>query len=281
MFIFIIKVFFINILTSTRKYIFIKREVKTVTTDRREVLNTYIHQKGEAKLTDLEAVFSDVSSMTLRRDLAYLEDKGEIIRVRGGAKSIHSISGMKEEVYSLRAAENIEAKVKIAKKAVGLIESGRSVFLDSGTTVMCLAKLIPDDSFYILTSGPNISLEIIKKRNPSVNLIGGQLNRDNISVSGMNSLTFVNGINIDIAFMATSAFSLEAGFTGGNFDECEIKKTIIQKAKKAIVLMDESKIDKNMPFTFAQLEDIDVLVSDKKLPDEVIKQAHKNHVQIY
>ena len=252
-----------------------------MTTDRREMINTYIQQKGEAKLNELEEVFPDVSSMTIRRDLAYLEDKGEIIRVRGGAKSIHSISGMKEEVYSLRAAENIEAKVKIAKKAVGLIESGRSIFLDSGTTVMCLAKLIPDDNFYILTSGPNIALEIIKKRSPSVNLIGGQLNRDNISVSGMNSLTFIDGINIDIAFMAASAFSLEAGFTGGNFDECQLKKTIIEKAKKVIVLMDESKVDKNMPFTFAQLEDIDALVSDKKLSDEVIEQAHKKHIQIY
>lgn len=249
--------------------------------DRRDAIQSYIHHKGEVTLKELEERFPDVSSMTLRRDLVYLEEQGDIVRVRGGAKSIHSLSGVKEEVYNLRAAENIEAKMKVAKKAVELIETGRSIFLDSGTTMMCLAKMIPDEHLFILTSGPNIGLEIIKKHNPSVNLIGGHLSRDNISVSGMNALEFIKYINIDIAFMATSGFSLEAGFTSGNFNECELKKAIIQKAQKTIMLMDVSKVDKNMPFTFAALKDIDILICDQQLPDEISKAASENDVKVH
>ena len=247
---------------------------------RRKKIETLIHQKGEISLKHLEKVFPDVSSMTLRRDLIYLEKKGEIIRVRGGAKSIKELSKIKEDIYHSRMTINIEAKKLIAKKASELLETGRSIYIDSGTTTMCLAEILPDDNFSILTSAPNIAIEIIKKHLPAVTLIGGQLNRDNISASGVNSITFLKNINIDIAFMATSGFSLESGFTSGNFNECELKKFVIKKARKVIMLMDISKISKNMPFTFANLKDIDIIICDNKPEKAVIEKINKYGVEI-
>jgi DeoR/GlpR family transcriptional regulator of sugar metabolism len=213
--------------------------------------------------------------MTLRRDLDYLEAKGQIVRVRGGAKSINSLSGLKEDVYSLRAMENVDAKMKIARKALAFVERGRSYFIDSGTTMMCLAKVLPDENLSILTSGPNIALEIIKHNKPSVTLIGGHLSRNNLSTSGVSSLNFIKDINVDIAFMATSGFSLEYGFTSGDYNECELKKAIIKKARRVILLMDVSKIDKNMPFTFGTLKDIHILICDKPLPENVTQAAEE------
>lgn len=247
---------------------------------RREIINAYIQNKGEVKLKELEKLFPEVSTMTLRRDLSYLESKGQIVRVRGGAKSVNLFSSLKEDMYSLRAMENVEAKMKIAKKALDYVERGRSYFIDSGTTMMCLAKVLPDEDLSILTSGPNIALEIIKNNNPSVTLVGGQLSRNNLSTSGANSLNFIKDINVDIAFMATSGFSLEYGFTCGDYNECELKRAVIRKARKVILLMDVSKIDKNMPFTFATLKDIDVLICDKALPEDIVQAAERYGVEI-
>jgi DeoR family fructose operon transcriptional repressor len=242
---------------------------------RREIINAYIQNKGEAKLKELEKMFPEVSTMTLRRDLTYLESKGQVIRVRGGAKSINLLSNLKEDVYSMRVMENVDAKMNIAKKALEFIETGRSVFIDSGSTMMCLANILPDENLSILTSSPNIALEIIRHHNPSVTLTGGQLSRNNLSISGPNSLNFIKNINVDIAFMATSGFSLENGFTCGDYNECQLKETIIRKAQKVILLMDVSKIDKNMPFTFGILKDIHILVCDKPLPEKMVKAAQK------
>jgi len=247
---------------------------------RREIINAYIQNKGEVKLKELEKLFPEVSTMTLRRDLNYLESKGQIIRVRGGAKSINLFSNLKEDMYNLRAMENVEAKMKIARKALAFVERGRSYFIDSGTTTMCLAKVLPDEDLSILTSGPNIALEIIKNNNPSVTLVGGQLSRNNLSTSGANSLNFIKDINVDIAFMAASGFSLEYGFTCGDYNECELKKAIIRKARKVILLMDVSKIDKNMPFTFAYLKEIDVLICDKPLPENIVQAAERYGVEV-
>jgi len=250
-------------------------------TERRERIRKLIQSKGEIKLKELESLFPEISSMTLRRDLAFLESNGYIVRTRGGAIPVTRLSATGEDVYSQRAMENVEAKSRIAKKAVNFIEKGRSLFIDSGTTMMYLAKEIPDENLSIITTGPNIGLEIIKKSRPTVTIIGGQLGRNTLSTSGIYSLSYLKGINIDTAFMATSGFSLESGFTSGNYNECELKKEIIRKARRTVMLMDVSKIDKNMPFTFAVLEDIDVLICDAKLPDRIMEAADRNGVLVY
>lgn len=242
--------------------------------NRRNAINAYIQGKGEVRLKDLEKMFPEVSTMTLRRDLIYLEDKGDVVRIRGGARTISPPPNSVEGVYSQRATINAEAKAKIAKKAVNYIEARRSVFIDSGTTMMCLAKILPNEEFSIITSGPNIGLEISKNSKPSVTLIGGQLNRHNLCTSGIYALEFLANINIDIAFIASSSFSMDSGFTCGNFNEYELKKAVIKKARHKILLMDTSKLGKSLPYTFARLEDIELLICEKELPDEVKKAAH-------
>lgn len=248
--------------------------------NRRDTINAHIQDKGEVRLKELEEMFPEVSSMTLRRDLIYLEDKGHIVRIRGGARTISHSPNSIEDVYSQRATINTEAKIKIAKKAVNYIETGRSVFIDSGTTMMCLAKILPDEDLSILTSGPNIGMEISKKAKPSVTLIGGQLNRQNLCTSGICALEFLKNINIDIAFIASSSFSIDSGFTCGNFNECQLKEAVIKKARHKILLMDTSKLDKSLPYTFARLEEIDILICEKELPDNVKKAAQNASVTL-
>jgi len=256
--------------------------MKILNSNRRETINSYIQEKGTAKLHELEKIFPNLSSMTLRRDLEYLEKNGYIVRVRGGAKSLNSFPKSKEDIYSHRAMENIDAKKIIAKKALEYIGSRRAIYLDSGTTMMCFAAELPDEDLSILTSGPSIGLEILKNNRPSVTLLGGRISRNTFSASGSNSLGFLKEINVDIAFMATSGFSLEHGFTSGDYYECELKKAVIKKAGKVIMLMDATKIDKNMLFTFATLKDIDVLIVDdvSAVDDIILKIATKHNVQI-
>lgn len=251
-----------------------------MTEGRREVLNQYIQSKGEVRLTELEGLIPDVSSMTLRRDLEQLERLGEIVRTRGGAKSIAHLSMLKEAAYTQRAGENLDAKMRIAEKALKFVTPGRSIYLDAGTTAMCLAQKLPDESLFVLTSAPNIALELLKNHNTRVSLTGGQLSRDTMSLSGYNATEYVKGLNIDIAFMAASAFSLHSGFTCGDFFEAEIKRLVIRKAQTTVVLMDSSKIDRGMPYTFARLSDTDILVTDAPLPAEYLKAARQAKVTV-
>lgn len=247
--------------------------------DRREKIIEYLRKNNVVMLKELEAMFPNVSAMTLRRDLAFFENLGEAVRIRGGARYVKNPTEQ-EDVYALRAIKNQEAKDKIAKIASRYIETGRSIYMDSGSTGMLLARCVPDLNLSILTSAPNVALEVSKRYKPTVTLIGGLINRTTLSVSGDQSLGFINSVNVDFAFMVASAFSLDNGFTCGNYSEGELKNNIIKKAKKIIVLIDSSKFGKSMPFTFADLENIDIIVTDCPPEDAVIQKCHQFGVSV-
>lgn len=250
--------------------------------ERQQQILNILENKGEVQLQQLKEVFPEVSMMTLRRDLISLENDGFLIRTHGGAVSAKKLSGItgEEDAYSRRAMENVEGKMKIADKAAALVEKGRSIYFDAGSTSMCLAKVLPDDNFSIVTSGANIALELVKKLRPSVVTLGGQVNRNTLSMSGPNAMSVLDMINIDLAFMAASGFSIDSGLTVSNIYECELKRKVVKRARKVILLMDAEKLNKDLPFTYASLEDIDIWVCDKPLPPEVEAEAKKYGVQV-
>lgn len=252
-----------------------------MSSDRREDLNQYLQSKGEVRLTELELRYPDVSSMTLRRDLEFLERQGRIIRIRGGAKSLAHLSMLKEAAYTQRQAENTTAKLSIADKAVRLVSPGRSIYIDSGTTCMCFAQRLPDQNLFVLTPAPNIALELLKDQNIKINLTGGQLNRETLTLSGFNAIEYVKTLNIDQAFIAASAFALNSGFSCGDYYEAELKRLIIRKAQQVVMLMDASKINSSMPYTFARLQNIHTLITDQPLPEDFQKAARHARVMLY
>ena len=257
-----------------------RKEPNTVSFDRREKILTILREKGVVKLKELQIQFPQVSSMTLRRDLEYFEKLGEAVRIRGGARYIRNLDAGQEDVYALRAVKNPEGKSKIGKLAAKYVETGRSIFMDSGTTGMMFARQIPDLDLSILTSAPNVALEVSKRYKPNVTLIGGLINRSTLSVSGPQSQDFISQLNFDYAFLVASAFSPENGCTCGNYSECELKRSIIDKAKKTIMLVDSSKFGKSMPFTFATLDQIDLLITDQRPSDEILALAEQNQVTV-
>ena len=245
-------------------------------TNRRDAVNTYIQSKGEVALSELERLHPEVSSMTLRRDLETLERRGLIIRIRGGAKSIAHLSLLKEAAYTQRQTEHAQAKMAIAEKAIQLLAPGRSIYIDSGTTCMCFAQHVPDAPLFVLTPAPNVALELVKMSSVKVNLTGGQLNHETLTLSGFNAVEYVKTLNIDMAFMGAGAFTPNNGFSCGDYYEAELKRLIVKKALHVIILMDTSKINNSLPYTFARLQNIQTLITDQSLPEtyqKAIKQA--------
>ena len=247
---------------------------------RRNIIRELLSEKPFISLRELEVKFPEVSSMTLRRDIEYFEKQGEAIKVRGGARSMKFITTSMEDSFHQRLNENMTAKEKIARRAIELIETGRSLFLDSGTTVLTLASLLPDERHTIITTGPNIALELIKKNRPIVNLVGGMVNRGNLSISGNQALRFLDDINIDIAFIVPSGLSLKDGFTSGNYSECELKQMVVNKARRVVILLDTAKLDRSLPFTFCALDKVHTIVADDYLPDDLTQAAEAAGIEI-
>ena len=230
------------------------------------IIKELIEKNGKMSLEQLEERFPSVSSMTLRRDLLSLEEAGVLLRVRGGAVSIQELSKKTEEMYVQRTAIQVAEKRQIAEKAVRLVEPGSSIFVDSGSTTLYFAKELPDLNFFISTNGIAIAQELMRKKMPVVTLFGGEVSRNNMSTVGKTGLLDIERINIDTAVMAATAFTDDGNFCCGLFSEAEIKSKVLSRVKKVIMLLDTSKVGKVMPYTFATLSDIDVLVTDNNFP---------------
>mgnify|MGYP002571635461 FL=1 len=253
--------------------------------ERRKSILSVIDEYGEISLTELSALFPDVSSMTIRRDLSELESRGSIIRTKGGALSVrrfqssHSSRGEENE-YSLRARENILQKKAIAKKALPYVQKGRSIYFDAGSTIMALAELVPNENMTIITNGINVAQALVSNSNINVMVPAGSVYRNTLSVSGSDSLSFIDKINIELAFMSASAFSPESGFTVSNVSEAELKRKVISRAKKTIMLLDQSKIGKDLLFTLADISEIHVLITDGPLSAELQRLADQSGITV-
>lgn len=248
---------------------------------RQQQIKKMLESAGEVHLQNLRKVFTDISEMTLRRDLSLLENEGYAIRTHGGAVSTNKVElhDGQENEYSKRAKEGVIAKTDIAAKAVRFIEKGRSIYLDAGSTVMGLAKLIEGEGCTFVTSAVNTALKLSSTAH-SVMQLGGAVNKNTLSCSGPDALLMIDALNIDIAIMSASGFSPDRGFTISNRYECLLKQKILKKAKKVIMLMDSSKIDKDLTFTFASLEDINYWVCDNMPDPETIEKCNEFKVEL-
>lgn len=238
--------------------------------ERRQKIRQMIETTGEVSLQTLKATFPELSEMTLRRDLSFLENSGHAIRTYGGAISTRmlGIPDGEENEFSKRAGENIQSKMAISAKALCFIEKRRTIYLDAGSTILCLVNMIDGEDCAFVTSGIHNSLKLSSIAS-SVLQLGGIVNRNTLSCSGPDAVAMLENLNIDIAVMSASGFSPERGFTVSNRYESQLKQAVVEKAKKVIMLMDAGKIDRDLTFTFATLEDIDVWVCDRVPEDRI------------
>lgn len=244
---------------------------------RQEQIREYIEQKNIVTIKQLQALLPQVSLMTIHRDLDVLERGGDVVKFRGGAKSVRHADDLD---FNVRMWENNIGKELIAQKAMGLLQPHTSVFLDASTTNLALAKALPDMSLNIFTTGPSIALELCRLRNPVVTLCCGTINRKNLAISGQNTLEMLTQINIDVAFVGVSGCSLEAGFTCGTESDMLVKRLVIQKARTSVLMCSREKFTSLMPYTFAKLEDVDYLVSDEPVPENFAIAAAQANVTL-
>lgn len=247
--------------------------------NRRNAIVELINKNGTVNFAQIKKAFPSVSEMTLRTDLKALDTAKRIVRIHGGAKSVQVVIGT-DDFLNKRSAQNIQAKQRIAKKALKLLKPNTNIFLDSGSTATEFARIFPDQPNLIYTSGLTCATELARLEKPSVALPGGNLNRYSLSVYGQSAIRELERVNFAQTYLGVTCFSYDTGFTCGNNDEAFLKQTAIQQSKQTIVLMDSSKIGTLSSFNICNLKDIDVIVSDDLLPEEFISACRKYNVTV-
>lgn len=246
---------------------------------RRKSIVEFVNREGAVSFSSLKAAFPNVSDMTLRTDLKFLDQANQLIRVYGGAKSVNYVVGT-DDLISRRSERNKEKKIQIAEKAAGIFQANTTVFLDSGSTVTELAKRIPDQDCLIFTTGIDCACELAKRKQPIVHLLGGKLNRTSMCVTGVTPLMELERLHFDVAFLGISCYSREAGFGCGSEEDCELKKTAIRRSARTVMLMDSAKVGLSSTYSVCGLEEIDTVISDGGVDRQFVEACEKSGVRL-
>lgn len=247
---------------------------------RRNAIVEWINEKGEITFAQLKETFPYVSDMTLRTDLKNLDDNKRIVRVHGGARSVDLVVGT-DDYLGRRSVRNVGAKKTIIMKAKDLVRPGTAIFLDSGSTTTMLAAELADQPNLIVTSSISCAMELAGLEQPKVLIPGGMLNRYSMSICGVQGIGELRNMHFDLAFMGVTSYDENAGFACNVYEESLLKQTVMRNAVKTIVLMDSSKVGKHSTFTCGSLKDVDVVISDGRLPASFLEACKEQGVEIY
>jgi len=244
--------------------------------ERRDRIRADLKRSSVVNAHDLSREL-DVSLETIRRDLAELEKTGILVRVHGGATSSMPKRG-DEASFSERSGAATEAKALIGSAAAALIESGQTIFMDVGTTVLGVARAMPHDfSGVVATCSLLVAAELAERPNIEVLVSGGRLRRGDLSLSNAQALDFFADLHADIAFLGSGGIDAEAGLTDYHLDEVAVRKVMMHNAAHAYVLVDSSKLGRVARHKVADFSEFDGVITDQQPPSDIqeaISAAH-------
>ena len=245
---------------------------------RQEQIRRYIISEGEVSLEDLCNRFS-VSEATIRRSLRELEDRGLILRTRGGASRTHP--NIPEPPVFHRATEMSEQKDAIARVAADLVGDGDIIFLGSGSTVYTVAQHLKSRQNLTIISN---SLPIINlfsnMPNISVIVLGGLLRNSELSMIGHLTEHAVKELRADKVIAGIQAIDPDVGLANNYLPETVTDRAIMQMAQKVIIVADHSKFGKVATSFVAPFSHIITIITDWEVDKTITKQIEDIGVKI-
>ena len=235
--------------------------------ERRQSLLEILRKQPGLRVPELARKLG-VSEGTIRNDLNALEDEGRLKRVHGGAV-LYDQDQFQNVSFMRRYNQNVAAKIAIASEAAVLVLDGDSIFLDASSTCYYLARALAErKKLRVMTNGFEVARELAQNTSNTVILVGGVVNNDDSSVTGLLSEQIIAEMHTDKAFFSCSGFSDERGMTEVHFEEAQLKRKAIESSNKVIALIDSSKFGKEDLTPFARSLQIAHLFTDSGISDE-------------
>jgi DeoR/GlpR family transcriptional regulator of sugar metabolism len=219
-----------------------------------------------------------VSPATVRRDLDQLERAGAIRRVHGGAVSVES--RLDEPGFADKTSLAAREKRRIAEAALAFVESGDTIFLDGGSTVLELARLLRERTNLAVVTNSLHAAHELAGRGPRLILIGGELRRLSQTLVGPLTRHVLEGLHLDKAFMGTIGLSLKEGLTTTDPSEAYTKELVMSQARQVIVLADSSKAGKISFARAGNWNNVHVLITDKSVDKDFAKELVKKNIKL-
>ncbi|GAA5179344.1 DeoR/GlpR family DNA-binding transcription regulator [Rugosimonospora acidiphila] len=233
---------------------------------RQQAIHEMVQRLGGVRVGDLVREFG-VSDITIRRDLEALADKGLVAKVHGGATALNR-HATDEPGFAVKSVRQRLEKQAIAAQAAALVQPGTAIALSAGTTTRVLAQLLQDvRDLTVVTNSIPVAEVFYKAQRPDQNLVlTGGIRTPSDALVGPFAVSAIRALNVDVLFLGTHGFSLQAGFTTPNLLEAETDRALVAAARSLVVCADHTKWELVGISTIAPLREANVLITDSGLP---------------
>ena len=248
--------------------------------ERQQAIAALVMSKGRASVADLAAAY-DVTTETVRRDLAVLDRAGMLRRVHGGAVPVRALHVVEKDVLE-RESTRADRKEAIARAATRFLPgSGGTLLLDAGTTTARVAALLPADrELTVVTNSVPIAARLASMPSVSLQLLGGRVRGLTQAAVGEQALRVLDTLRVDVAFIGTNGITARHGLSTPDSEEAAVKRAMVASAGCVVVVADSSKVGREDFVSFAPIGRVDLLITDSELSAEDTAQLTDFGVEV-
>ena len=245
--------------------------------ERRErIVDQVVH--GAVSVADLVRQFR-VSEMTVRRDLAALEQEGKLVRVHGGAISSRRLAY--EYSFKVKEAHSVEAKRLIGETAAELIRPMDVVFVDTGSTALAVARaLARQNPRVMITSNLAAAMEMVGT-NIRILVAGGELSPHSPDLYGEWTLQILSTVNVDIAFFGCDAVDPATGFYASDTRSAAVARLMMSRSQRKYLVADSTKFGRRAMCLVAGFAELNGVITDRGLAEQFRKPLDRTGAQVW
>jgi DeoR family transcriptional regulator of aga operon len=249
-----------------------------LTDERRQEILAIVQREGRALVVELAKRFS-TSTITIRKDLEHLQNRGQVQRTHGGALPVRS-NQFADPSLQEKEKQHHREKLRIASAAVRMVKEGQCVILDSGSTTTAIARALRDfRELTVITNAVNIAAELAGT-SIDVILTGGTLRKNSFSLVGPQAEDTLREINADILFLGVDGFDTKVGLTTPNVLEARVNRAMAHAARKTVAVCDSSKFGRRSLAVIVKPDRIHEVITDKNVPRPTVQELREAGIEV-
>jgi DeoR/GlpR family transcriptional regulator of sugar metabolism len=225
-----------------------------------------VTHQGFCTITELATALG-VSEMTVRRDIEQLATDGQVRKVHGGV-TVLTQEVLNPSDFTARATQMSDAKQAIARVALNFVVPGSTICIDSGTTALEVARLLPSGrGLTVVTQSVPVITALMTRPGTHVRVMGGDLHPETQDFAGETTIEAIRRQRFDVLFLAAGGVTSRGVFCASDH-EALVKRSLIEAAQRIVLIADSNKFDGPAMVRVCGLEALSQAIVDDAISED-------------